>query len=158
MDVLASINKHSFGIFSTSEQHLNVHHIANCSASGHGKGEVDQAAGFLKTAAKRAVIANKDMAIWNAKDLYEFAEKYLASCDIRSICTIVTKEIFLCWFIRCEMRTWWNAWPPFYCINRKWWQNKCERVIMLLPRVYPGKLLTMWKQISGWTFQSNFLQ
>ena len=56
-------SKHSFGIISTSEQHLNVHHIANYSASGHGKGEVDQAAGFLKTAAKRAVIANTDMAI-----------------------------------------------------------------------------------------------
>ena len=53
-------SKHSFGIISTSEQHLNVHHITNYSASGHGKGEVDQAAGFLKTAAKRAVIANTD--------------------------------------------------------------------------------------------------
>ena len=45
-------SKHSFGIISISEQHLNVHHIANYNASGHGKGEVDQAAGFLKTAAK----------------------------------------------------------------------------------------------------------
>ena len=61
MDVTGQYkNKHSFGIISTSEQHLNVHHITNYSASGHGKGEVDQAAGFLKTAAKRAVIANTD--------------------------------------------------------------------------------------------------
>ena len=87
-------SKHSFGIISTSEQHLNVHHIANYSASGHGKGEVDQAAGFPKTAAKRAVIANTDMAIRNAKELYEFAETYLASRDIGPSAQLSQRRFF----------------------------------------------------------------
>ena len=63
-------------------------------ASGHGKGEVDQAAGFLKTAAKRAVIANTDMAIRNAKELYEFAETYLASRDIGPSAQLSQKRFF----------------------------------------------------------------
>ena len=46
---------------------------------------MDQAAGFLKTAAKRAVITNTDMAIRNAKELYEFAETYLASREAGEI-------------------------------------------------------------------------
>ena len=55
---------------------------------------MDQAAGFLKTAAKRAVIANTDMAIRNAKELYEFAETYLASCDIGPSAQLSQRRFF----------------------------------------------------------------
>ena len=87
-------SKHSFGIISTSEGRLNVKHIASYSASGHGKGEVDQAAGFLKTAAKRAVIGNIDMAIRDAKELYEFAETYLISREISPSAQLSQRRFF----------------------------------------------------------------
>ena len=83
---------------------------------------MDQAAGFLKTAAKRAVIANTDMAIRNAKELYEFAETYLASRDIGPSAQLSQRRFFYVdsldvkrdhdkekYSTYCS----WNAWPPF---------------------------------------------
>ena len=51
-------SRHSFADISKSEQDLNVQRFVNFSARGHGTGEVDQAAGFLKTEARQAVITN----------------------------------------------------------------------------------------------------
>ena len=53
-------SKNAFGDVSSSKQYINAKVIANFSSSGHGKGEVDAAAGYLKSAARRAIIRNVD--------------------------------------------------------------------------------------------------
>ena len=70
-------SKNCFGDISRSDSDLGVKLVANFSASGHGKGEVDQAAGFLKTEARRAVIADVEQVIGNAHDLFQFAKAHL---------------------------------------------------------------------------------
>ena len=55
---------------------------------------MDQAAGFLKTVGKRAVISNTDMAIRDAKELYEFAETYLISREIIPSAQLSQRRLF----------------------------------------------------------------
>lgn len=66
---------HAFGDISRSEAEINVHVIRNFSASGHGKGEVDAAAGALKTAARKAIVSGgpDKFVCQSASDLYNFA-------------------------------------------------------------------------------------
>ena len=66
-------SKRVFGDISSSKQYINARVIANFSSSGHGKGKVDAAAGFLKSAARRAIIPNLDLKIRDAQELYDFA-------------------------------------------------------------------------------------
>ena len=72
-------------IISRAEHDLHIKRRVNFSASGHGKGEVDSAAGFLKTEAKRAIISNLELHIANAKDLYQFAQENLAERNIPTV-------------------------------------------------------------------------
>ena len=119
-------SKHSFGIISTSNDNLNVNHIANYIASGHGKGEVDQAAGFVKTAAKHAVISNPDVVIRNAEELYHFTKSYLTTHEINLTAKLSERRFFSMLDVddvRREPNNNYktikrNAQPVFGCINR----------------------------------------
>ena len=56
--------------------------------------EVDQAAGFVKTSAKRAVIINTDLVISDAKELYDFAQSHLSSRQIGSKSSLFKRRFF----------------------------------------------------------------
>ena len=66
---------HAFGDISHSEMEINVKVILNFSASGHGKGEVDAAAGALKSAARKAIVGGgpDKWVCQSASDLCKFA-------------------------------------------------------------------------------------
>ena len=70
-------SKNTFLDLSTSEQDLGVPRQVNYSGAGHGKGEVDAAAGYLKHAARSAVAKNIDLVITSAQELYNFATERL---------------------------------------------------------------------------------
>ncbi|KAG1670084.1 Exosome complex component MTR3 [Nymphon striatum] len=53
--------------------------VRSFSGSGHRKGEVDSAARYLKTEARRTVVRNIELTIHNARELYEFAWSYLGN-------------------------------------------------------------------------------
>ena len=69
-------SKRAFGDISSSKQYINAKVITDFSSSGHGKGKVDAAAGFLKSAARRAIIRNLHLKIRDAQELYDFAVQH----------------------------------------------------------------------------------
>ena len=70
-------NCNFFGDLSRAKRDLGVPIIWNYSAAGHGKGEVDSAAGVIKTAARRAVIAEVDnVVIQSAQDFLQFCKDH----------------------------------------------------------------------------------
>ena len=80
MVVLDSTNQSMPLVISVVVNNTRIHmsNVANFSSSGHGKGEVDAAAGFLKSAARRAIMCSTDKAIRCAQDLYDFAVDHLS--------------------------------------------------------------------------------
>lgn len=56
-----------FGNGSRSETNLGQKTVRSFSGSGHGKGEVDSAAGYLKTEARKTVVRNIELTIHNAR-------------------------------------------------------------------------------------------
>ena len=73
-------SRNLFGDVSNFERNFDgISYVASFSASGHGKGEVDSAAGYLKTSARRAVTTNPDAPILTANDLFKYASDKLSN-------------------------------------------------------------------------------
>ena len=79
---------------STALQDLGVtEYYANYSASGHGKSEVDSAAGTVKTMARKAVIANKAV-ITDAQSLYDYCKSEISHKEISEQATLHGRQFF----------------------------------------------------------------
>ena len=84
-----------FGDMSRSEKDLGIPITWSYSASGHGKGEVDSAAGVIKTAARKAVISQVDETVIQcANDLHRFCVQHFETAIQQSSSAIHTRRFF----------------------------------------------------------------